>query len=77
MKSLSNWLFDVICAASLVVGLSLSVAHSANVIGAEHAPMANKAERKYRCTKCGGVFTFDRPGNHKCPTCNKPLIPVH
>lgn len=61
---------------ALVAAVLLVPAAVTTATGGDRSPVASKAERKYRCTKCRQVFTFDRPGNYKCPTCNKPLIPA-
>jgi|694.fasta_scaffold36652_6 hypothetical protein len=76
MTTLSKCLFAAACAAVMVTGLGLVPPTATLAGGAEADTVARKAERKYKCTKCRQVFTFDRPGNYKCPTCGKPLIPA-
>jgi hypothetical protein len=63
-------------AAAVVCGLALVPAAATWAGGADADHVVRKAERNYKCTKCRQVFTFDRPGNYKCPTCGKPLIPA-
>ena len=74
MTSPSKCLFAIASATlvAIVLGLVPPAAVRANDVDA----VARKAERKYKCTKCRQVFTFDRPGNYKCPNCGKPLIPA-
>ena len=65
------------CTAVVAAAVAFSPLAVRAAVGADTDPVANKAERKYKCTKCGQVFTFDGPGNHRCPKCDKPLIPAN
>lgn len=66
-----------LCAATFAVAIGLALVPVATWAGrAEAGHVVRKGERKYKCTKCRQVFTFDRPGNYKCPSCGKPLIPA-
>lgn len=69
----------VLRAGEVAIALAVSVGPlvAAAAIGGDAVSVAAKKQRQYKCTKCRQVFTFDGPGNYKCPTCNKPLIPVN
>jgi Zn finger protein HypA/HybF involved in hydrogenase expression len=77
MKTLSRWIFGGACAALVVTAVSFSPAVAPAANGDDSGGITRLAERKYKCTKCRQVFTFDRPGNYKCPNCGKPLIPAY
>jgi len=77
MKMFSRCLVGGACTAVLAAAFTLAHPVAPTASAAELESVANNAERKYKCTKCGQIFTFERPGNHKCPTCNKPLIPAN
>lgn len=77
MKSFSRRLLGGACVAALAAAVAFAPRAFPAAVGADDGPVAKKAERKYRCTKCRQVFTFDGPGNYKCPKCNKPLIPAN
>lgn len=78
MKSLlSNCVVRRAGAAAVALAVSIGPYVASAAIDAAAAPAAAKKQRQYKCTKCRQVFTFDGPGNYKCPSCNKPLIPVN
>jgi len=74
IKSLSGTLALTI--AILCSSLTFAV-YATTAGGSDVGTTTRKAERKYKCTKCRQVFTFDGPGNYKCPNCGKPLIPAN
>jgi|GEM_PF-1903367 DNA-directed RNA polymerase subunit RPC12/RpoP len=76
MKILSQWILGGVCTALVVAAVSLSPVAAPAASGDDSGPVTKLAERKYKCTKCNQVFTFERPGNYKCPNCGKALIPA-
>jgi Zn finger protein HypA/HybF involved in hydrogenase expression len=77
MKALSRLILGGVCTALVVAAVTFSPAIAPTANGDDGRGGVNLAERKYKCTKCRQVFTFDRPGNYKCPNCGKPLIPAY
>jgi Zn finger protein HypA/HybF involved in hydrogenase expression len=77
MKMLNKCLLAGACTAVVAAAVAFAPVAVSAAAGTDSGPVAKKAERKYRCTKCRQVFTFDGPGNYKCPNCNKPLIPAN
>ncbi len=77
MKIFSQWLLGGACTALVVAAVSMNSVTAPAANGDDSGGITRLAERKYKCTKCRQVFTFDRPGNYKCPNCGKPLIPAY
>jgi Zn finger protein HypA/HybF involved in hydrogenase expression len=77
MKFFATCLLGGVCTAVVAAAVAFAPLAVSAAVGADTGSVAKKAERKYKCTKCRQVFTFDGPGNYKCPTCNKPLIPAN
>lgn len=77
MNLFSKCLLGGACTAVVAAAVAFAPVAGPSAVGADTSPVAKKAERKYKCTKCRQVFTFDGPGNYKCPKCDKPLIPAN
>jgi Zn finger protein HypA/HybF involved in hydrogenase expression len=77
MTLFSRCLLGGACTAVVAAAVAFSPLAVPAAVGADTGSVANKAERKYKCTKCRQVFTFDGPGNYRCPKCDKPLIPAN
>lgn len=64
--------FALVFFALVTVAVSLSVSRASS-----NRDVYSAKEYKYKCPKDGQIFTYDKPGNYKCPTHkDKSLTPV-